>query len=46
MEEKVKEKQMGQRVYQKGDTEIRVKSEKNQTSNTDSSEYVDYEEVD
>ena len=46
MEEKRKSQNQGQKIYQKGDTEIRVKSDKTKSSGSDSDDYVDFEEVD
>jgi hypothetical protein len=46
MEEKRKAQNQGQKIYQKGDTEIRVKSDKTKSSGSDSDDYVDFEEVD
>ena len=46
MEEKMKTKSQGQKIYQKGDTEIRMKSNNQGSSNSNSDEFVDFEEVD
>ncbi len=46
MEEKMKEKSQGQKIYQKGDTEIRLKSNQNGSSNSKTDDYIDFEEVD
>jgi hypothetical protein len=46
MEEKRKAQNQGQKIYQKGNTEIRVKSDKTKSSGSDSDDYVDFEEVD
>ena len=46
MQEKMKDKSQGQKIYQKGDTEIRVRSNRGSTTNSDSGDFVDYEEVD
>ena len=46
MEEERKAQNRGQMIYQKGNTEIRVKSNKTESSGSNSDDYVDFEEVD
>ena len=47
MEEQMKKKTQGERIYSKGDTEIRMKSNRtNTTSSAGDDDFVEYEETD
>ena len=47
MEEQMKKKTQGERIYSKGDTETRMKSNRtNTTSSAGDDDFVEYEEID